>query len=119
MKHQIEQLKELLQSQNMGDVLTLGCLDALNNESLTITSTAPVPLEEIRDIYTVRAKIDEKRGSRVIGYKELIPKLCSERSEAVTVHVIETSKQNYLVFTTPSMTRLIGILSSRIGACET
>ncbi len=111
MNTQTLELIDLLRNQkDLGDLGT-GCVNALSEESMVLESTV-VPLNNVRNIYQRRAMINEEEGGQVRGYEQLIPSLKREKESPVTIHIIETSTTWWLVFTDPTTTRLIGVLSS-------
>lgn len=111
MKSEIAELKAFLENQGEAAEVVRSCLEALNDESPVLKSTE-VPLKNVRKIYERRALLNEKQGGPVRGFERLIPNLKREIASTVRIHLIETSTHWFFVFTTPSMTRLIGILSS-------
>jgi hypothetical protein len=107
-------LEDLLLKNSSRD-LARRCLNALSKQtSADYKSTRPVPLNEIRDIYSRRARLNKKRNGPVEGFDELIPALNVESEDSIVVHGFETDQEAFTIFTNASMTRLIGVLISQI-----
>lgn len=71
----------------------------------------PVPIKNVRYVYSVRGKINEDRGSPVKGFETLLKNLDTTQSENIIIHhMTDDEGYNYLIFANPDLTELIGIL---------
>jgi hypothetical protein len=109
----IERIKELLSKATSEQAWS--CLDILARNSLVLTSVE-IPLKNARDIYSRRASLNKDTRGPIIGFEELVSKLNTETIERVGIHSIEAGPQWLFVFTTPDMTRLIGVLCPETSA---
>lgn len=81
---------------------------------VSVKSTRPVNVGEVRDIYLRRAITNERKGGPVEGFDELVPALKRETEATVVVHGFETPQEAFTIFTDSSVTRLVGILISPV-----
>lgn len=103
-----QQLQTLLQS--TARPLTRHSLLALGDVGTDVYVTGPLPLQQIKHIYGVRASINERNGSPIEGFDDLLAGLGALSDEGVTLHSIETPCQIYKVFMDAACTMLAGVL---------
>ncbi len=103
----VERIEKLLSKEN--SELARSCLDILARNSSVLTSIE-IPLKNARDIYSRRASLNKDTRGSILGFEELMSTLNAETIERVGIHSIEVGPQWFFVFTTPDMTRLIGVL---------
>ena len=90
----VEKLKVLLRAENSPNCI----------------KTNPIPINEVLDIYSFRAKMWRERQAKVAGVDELLRGLRRFDGDAIVVHKIKLSNQSFVIFTNSSETKLIGIL---------
>jgi len=71
-----------------------------------------IPLAQALDIYSVRARINAKRGGKVEGYSELLAALEAAAIPSVRLHLLEFLSHWYIAFTDEPATHLLGVLKS-------
>lgn len=70
-----------------------------------------IPTENVRRIYTVRARINEAYGRPIFGFEELLRCLANTNAEGVVIHLMEDfCGRQYFVFSDPGINELLGIL---------
>jgi hypothetical protein len=70
-----------------------------------------LPKEHIKDIYSVRDKINKERDNRIKGFETLLRNLEITKTEAIGIHrMTDIDGYQYLIFTDPNIDELIGIL---------
>jgi hypothetical protein len=76
--------------------------------------TKPVATEEIRQIYSRRAKLNSQKSGTVEGFEELLSALNGETDPDLLIHGFEAGSEAFTVFTNVAITRLIGLLISHV-----
>lgn len=103
----IKRIQDLLS--NEGSDLAAYCWRILQQGRPVLTSIE-IPLKNARDIYLRRAALNADRGDPIKGFGELAMALRSETAPWIGIHSIQVSTEQFSVFTTPDVSRLIGIL---------
>ena len=94
------------------DPIAAECLTALTRQQIEeVFSTSDVLAKDLFNIYSVRARINESKGSPIKGYERLTPALRAEGDAKLRVHIIRFREQGFVVFTDSSVARLVGILN--------
>ncbi|MFN0140347.1 MAG: hypothetical protein ACKVQW_09705 [Pyrinomonadaceae bacterium] len=85
--------------------------DEIEKATFEVTYGNGVLLNSIRDIYTVRSRINKERGSPIDGFECFLKNFGKVHAKTVLTHTIaDRHKREYLVFTNPEITELIGML---------
>ena len=103
----IKSIQELLSAE--GSDIAANCLRILQRGRPVLTSIE-IPLKNARDIYLRRAALNADRGDPIQGFGELAMALRTEMTPSVGIHSIQVNSEQFSVFTTPDVSRLIGIL---------
>ncbi len=111
-----QQLEDLLQ--RAGDALSVQCLSALHTTPGSHHVTGPVPVQNIRSIYRLRAANNIRQGSPIQGFDALLTGLDAMTSGAVLIHSVKTPEHNFLAFTDGSTAHLAGVLRLPVKARE-
>ena len=106
-------LKALL-SQATSDLAKRGFKALASGSCVDYHVTEPVAREEIRGIYSRRAKLNSQRQGNVEGFEELLPSLNKETDSELLIHAFETDREAFTVFTDVAMTKLMGLLISHM-----
>lgn len=78
---------------------------------LSLSATGPVPIQQARSIYRLRAERSEQNGSSIQGFAELLAGLDSAAISEVVVYSWRTDQMMFAVFTNAELTKVIGVLS--------
>jgi hypothetical protein len=107
------QLINLL-NENRTNPLVVDCLERISHAGeVRCRMGAPVPLNEIVDIYSVRARVNsELNAGAVTGFEHLLPALKAAPVASVRLHSLEFVSHWYVVFTDDSVSDMLGILKS-------
>ena len=97
---------------NRGNPLVADCLELISREEVRYQGVGPAPLNEIIDIYSVRARSNEKRSGKVEGYGDLLPSLEAAAVPSVRLHSLEFLSRWFIAFTDESRSVLFGMLKS-------
>ncbi len=81
-------------------------LNALTEDIASYHGAASVPTMDARRIYTIRSKGSESNE----GFETLLPALNTFSEASVKIHAIQTDEENLIVFTDPTVAKLLGIL---------
>ena len=103
----VEKIQELLSTD--GSDLAMSCWLILQ-QGRPILRSVEVPLKNARDIYLRRAALNTERGDPIKGFGELAMALRSETAPSIGIQSIQVGSEYFLVFTTPDVSRLIGLL---------
>ena len=103
----LKRIRELLS--NEGTDIAAYCWRILQQGRPVLTSIE-IPLKNARDIYLRRAALNADRGNPIKGFGELAISLRSETSPSIGIQSIQVNSEQFAVFTTPDVSRLIGIL---------
>ena len=81
----------------------------------------PLPLAHVIRIYSIRSQISEEKKIGVIGFRELLENLSStDFDEVIITRMLDENDVASLIFTDPSETELLGILTfpkrQRVGS---
>ena len=102
------QLRYLLQT--AGGEASRQCLAALDDDARSYRESQPLPADQIRSVYGVRAEINIRNGSPIAGFDGLIAGLSACQAE-VMLHSIGTPPEElFLVFTDVTLAHIFGIL---------
>lgn len=107
------QLINLL-NENRANPLVADCLERiLHGDEVRYQGEGLAPLNQIIDIYSVRARINsELNNGAVEGFDELLPGLKVASGPSVRLHSLEFVSHWYVVFTDESISEMFGILKS-------
>ena len=106
------QLTDLLTSSSDNEIAA-ECLERIrHNEEVRYRDDCLIPLVQVIDIYSARARINADQGGEVEGYKRLLPALEAAHVRSVRLHSLEFFSHWFVAFTDESSTRLFGILKS-------
>ena len=106
------QLADLLTSSSDNEIAA-ECLERIRrDEDVRYRDDYLIPLTQVIDIYSVRARINADRGGKVEGYELLLPALEAAPVLSVRLHSLEFFTHWFVAFTDESSTRLFGILKS-------
>lgn len=98
---------------NSANNIVAECNERLKHgEAVRVCDDCIIPLAHTIDIYTTRARINEKRGGRVEGYEILLPALAEASVGSVKVHSLEFLSVWFVAFTDESVSNLFGLLKS-------
>jgi hypothetical protein len=84
-----------------------GCLTS--SSDILVTPGEAIRPSELAHIYTIRERIDRKRGIETPGQQEVVDALRQE-TQRVQIIAIETERFYGLCFTTSNLSRVIGFL---------
>lgn len=105
------QVKRLLMH-NQENFSTSPDLALFDVEESDFDSTRPLPIKQIKDIYGVRAQINQRKGSPILGFEELLGSLEVSDEECICVHSLTKSNhQLCVVFTDASLKKVFGVLT--------
>lgn len=85
-------------------------LEVLSASPHAVTSTRPVPIKEVKDIYRSRARRNAQRGNPISGFDGLMANLDVWPYESVVVTSLPAPYGAFVVFTDADITHLAGIL---------
>lgn len=77
---------------------------------LSFNATGPVPIQQLRSIYRLRAERNEQNGNSIQGFGELMAGLDSISTGEVVVYSWQTPQTTFAVFTNAELTKVIGVL---------
>lgn len=93
--------------------LVADCLALISHaDEVRYRGVGLAPLSEIIDIYSVRARINARKGGPVEGYSYLLPALEAANVPSVRLHSLESLSHWFIVFTDESSSLLFGLLKS-------
>jgi len=106
------QLINLLE-RNRDDALVSICLEQIANANeVRFSADGVLPLEQVIDIYSTRAKINaDLRGGSIKGYDRLLPALAGADVSSVKLQSFELLDRHLVAFTDESVSRLFGVLN--------
>lgn len=78
---------------------------------LSLSATGPVPIQQARSIYRLRAERSQQSGNSIQGFAELLAGLDSANMSEVIIHSWRTDQTMFAVFTNAELTKVIGVLS--------
>ena len=104
------QIKKLLSRQQDSSLLS-AYLALSDDEGAAFDTTRPIPTKELIDIYRVRASLNQRRGSPIAGFDELLEGLEAFGNEQVRIHGLSKPDQMFVIFTDASVEELIGVLT--------
>ncbi|MGI4790739.1 MAG: hypothetical protein ACRYFS_18060 [Janthinobacterium lividum] len=73
-------------------------------------TTRAIPLQQLRGIYRVRAKINKNNGSPITGFDELLRQMDAMDDEPICISSFLTSAGRFIAFTDATASKLVGIL---------
>ena len=73
-------------------------------------SSFDLPIKNTRDIYYRRAELNTDHGGPIKGFDDLVLNLQSESEPTVGIQSVTVGADQFVLFTTPDVSRLIGIL---------
>jgi len=91
------------------DELARVCEEILQSGSPGLMSF-DLPLKNTRDIYYRRAELNADRGHPIKGFEELVENLKKETELKIGIHSVDVGPREFMLFTTPDLSRLIGKL---------
>jgi hypothetical protein len=108
-----KRIVQLLES-NKTLFLAKNCLEDIGSKPNPIyKSTDAIPLQNVVEIYSRRAKMNTKSNEGIVlGYSELLESLRHTMKESVMIHIVLGQEYSFLVFTDESLSELFGILES-------
>lgn len=87
------------------------CLEAINSgENFDYKATDLIPIEQVLSIYSIRSRLNKARGSKIEGYDLLLEELKKSNLKNIKIHLIQTTTNNFVVFTDSEEITLLGIL---------
>ena len=69
-----------------------------------------LPLKNTRDIYYRRAEWNADQGYAIKGFDRLVKNLKEETEPNVGIHSVAVGQREFILFTDPDVSRLIGVL---------
>jgi hypothetical protein len=109
----LEKIHALLGSEQ--DELARACEEILKSGSPGLQSF-DLPLKNTRDIYYRRAGLNADRGHPIKGFERLVENLKKETVPQVGIQSVAVGPRQFMLFTTPDVSRLIGILVFPAGS---
>ena len=94
---------------NEQDEVARECKEILQSGS-PIVNSFDLPLDRTRQVYYLRAEMNSERGSPVKGFEKLVSNLKKESEPMVGIQSVMVGPREFIVFTTPDVSRLIGLL---------
>jgi hypothetical protein len=85
----------------------------LKGEVIEIKSIDPMPISHVKNVYSLRSKINTMQGGKIKGYHDLLSELEHTKSFMAKIHLIKTEKDTFIVFTDDEESRLFGVLLIR------
>ena len=105
------QLINLLE-RHRDDAIVSACLEQITEaDEVRSSADGVLPLEQVIDIYSTRARINAKRGGRIKGYDTLLPALESADVASVKLQSFELLDRHLVTFTDESVSHLFGVLN--------
>lgn len=89
--------------------LARACEQILTSGSPALNSLE-LPLKNTRDIYYRRAELNAAHGHPIEGFDDLVNDLAAEKEPTIGIQGVTVGSRKFLLFTTPDLSRLIGIL---------
>ena len=78
---------------------------------LFVSNDKTIPRENVTDIYSVRAAINEAKGNPIKGFEVLLKNLDRTKFKRISIHrMTEQNGYEYLIFTDPDVEELVGAL---------
>ncbi len=117
-----EKLKNLLKSSIDSKRFEWMPKGDIDSSRLRVESPSrPLPLAHVIRIYSIRSQISEEKKIGVIGFRELLENLSStDFDEVIITRMLDENDVASLIFTDPSETELLGILTfpkrQRVGS---
>ena len=88
-------------------------LRAIAPQVYYVSNPGSIPTKDLCYIYTVRAKINQEKQGTIEGYETLIPVLTNTFEEELRLYEVSAPEEWFLIFTDPTTTRWIGMLSNK------
>ncbi len=103
-----------LLKENRTDPIAADCLERISQGGeVRYQGGTSVPLDQVVDIYSVRARINsELNDGAVEGFESLLPALKAAAAPSVKLHSLEFLSHWYVAFTDESVSGLLGVLKS-------
>jgi stage III sporulation protein SpoIIIAA len=111
-------IKKLLEKEVDNGLVKLLQSELTMQSNFQYTKTNAVPIKQIRDIYSFRAKVCKERNKKVLGFEKLLKTLEETRRDNVVVHAIGFPNKVFLLFIDTTESELFGILLSEAGSLE-
>jgi len=113
-------LRDLLSGMRSDDFSCLADLHRVlaSGVATPYAKTGAVARRELIDTYTVRKKIDDERhvtGSLIQGLDSLLTTLEHSDEAELMVHGLKSDEGHFTVFTDLAISKVLGIIRSRIG----
>jgi hypothetical protein len=87
------------------------CIHGLQNDRLELEhSSLPGPIQHIRYIYGIRAKLNKARNNPIPGLNELVINLENTDRLLVNIYNVITNEHDYVIFTDDKIETLFGIV---------
>lgn len=108
----IERLKKLVNdAKKSNDYVWLENAQWQEISTLVRAKNKIIPIQSIKDIYSVRGKINKQRGNPIKGFEALLRNLEITKTEVIGIHrMTDVDGHQYLIFTDPNIDELIGVL---------
>lgn len=94
---------------NEQDGVARACEEILKSGSPGVHSFDQ-PLKRTRDVYYRRAELNADRGGPIKGFDNLVSNLRKESEPMIGIQSVTVGPREFIVFTTPDVSRLIGLL---------
>jgi hypothetical protein len=116
MMNKFEKLKMLLeQAKELDDFFWLSPLD-LSKVVFSDNDNLPIPIENIKNIYSVRAKRNNDRGNPREGFSILMRNLNSVKAENLIIQrMTDIEGREYALFADSDISELFGVLKFPVG----
>lgn len=75
-----------------------------------VESTRPLPIDHVLRIYSIRAKVDEKKGNRIAGMSALVERLKASEEKEIVISAMEILSEPIAVFSDRNLKKIIQIL---------
>ena len=106
-----EELINLLE-RHRDDALVSICLEQIMQaDKVRLSAAGVLPLKQVIDIYSTRARINAKRSGRIKGYDTLLPALESADVSSIKLQSFELLDRHLVVFSDESISHLFGVLN--------
>jgi hypothetical protein len=103
----LERIHALLANEQ--DEVARTCEEILQSGSPGIDSF-DLSLKRTRDIYYRRAELNADSGGSIKGFENLVSNLKKESEPMIGIQSVTVGPRQFIAFTTPDVTRLIGLL---------
>lgn len=105
-----EQLERLLSHSTQYGMLEPAWIASLAEAVEEHETTRAIPLQQLRAIYRVRAKINKNNGDPIAGFDELLRQMDAMDDEPICISSFLTPAGRFIAFTDATASKLVGIL---------